>query len=148
METPLVYSNQNQQEKEIAQLKELNKKLVSENWDLQEQLQLWDQKHKVELAVGNDAVSNANKLESMIQKSTANYWMKRLNKHMSQLNRQHQDELQRITQSFGHQIDDLNLALSELSLQSIWIKQRLESEIHSLKNTVEEKNVSVYHITM
>lgn len=84
---------------------------------MQEQIQLWTQKQKVELAVGSTSATNANKLEEMVQKSTANYWMKRLHKNMSELEKTHQAELAKLKMSFTTQIEELNMVVGSLSQQ-------------------------------
>jgi hypothetical protein len=55
-------------ETEISQLKKLNLKLINENSDLQDQVNLFNQKKHLELAVGDNSSANVNKLEAMIQK--------------------------------------------------------------------------------
>lgn len=75
----------------------------------------------------------------MIQKKTASYWMKRLNKRMIELNDQYQSEIASIKQDFSHQIEQLTELLADSIQQQDFLVTRNEQAIKKLKTAIETK---------
>ena len=124
----MIYSNYpsspNEQDlsRELTHFKNLNRKLVSENFDLHEQLDLWESKHKIDSIFLNDQSINDKKKQNLIEKWGKNYWMKRINRHLSQTKRLHQEEMDKLNISYAIQIEDLNEVVSNLSKQLVSIE--------------------------
>jgi uncharacterized protein YicC (UPF0701 family) len=116
-----------QMQREISQLKTLNQKLVAQNVDLQDKVDVWTQKQKFEIMVGKINSANIQKLETLVHKTTANYWIKRINKHVSELTKKHSEEIKSIKQSFAEEIDSLQEIVASLSENLIFtIKKKIE----------------------
>lgn len=116
-------------ETEITQLKILNSKLVATNWELQDQIQMWEHKQKIgkyilsfkfkELEMGVPSAVNLNKLENMVQKRTATYWMKRQNRHMVKISEKFECKINSLRFDCGNQLEDMSEIVSEWAQQLI-----------------------------
>lgn len=126
----------NNYQNEVSQLKALNQKLVSQNCDLQDQMETWNQKQRLDLALGNYNTANAKKFESLVQNSSNAYWMKRLNKHMSELKNKYESEIRQIKTSFTNQVEDLNWTLSSTSQELVRHTSESTHQILQLRNDI------------
>ncbi|CAI2386054.1 unnamed protein product [Moneuplotes crassus] len=130
---------------EVNQLKALNRKLVNENSELKDEISLWEHKQKIELEMGQQNTMNINKLEVMIQKKTASYWMKRLNRHMAEIKKEYQKEINSLRKDFAIQLENSSDMLSSCSNHLISATEefqvkiaKYQAEIANLNSKIED----------
>lgn len=114
-------------QREISELKTLNQKLVSQNVDLQEKVDVWNQKQKFEIMIGKINSANLEKLETLVHKTSSNYWLKKINKMVSELTSAHAEEVKIMKQSFAEEIENFQEMVASLSeTLTLTIKRKIE----------------------
>ena len=105
-------------------------------------MDIWESKTKIDAIFLNDQTINDKKKQNLVEKCGKNYWMKRINRHLAETQKQYQEEINKLNISYATQVEELNEIVSNLSFQLVsteWLRQQHGEKFIQIVNGLKKK---------